>query len=107
MTVKVERPFVHILELESKILCFSSFRKYATSVTSSLVIQNTILIAAEIIKRKSMTAEIMQYKCRSVSHGHGIEFFVCEMLYVRSKFMSFIMTLSVRVCHCHPHYPVG
>ena len=43
-----------LLELESKILCFSSFRKYVTSVPSSLVIQNTILIAAEIIKRKKV-----------------------------------------------------
>ena len=44
------------LELETKILCFPIFRKYVTSVTSSLVTQNTVLIAAEI-KGKSITAE--------------------------------------------------
>ena len=45
-----------LLELETKILCFSIFRKYVTSVTSSLVMQNTVSIAAEI-KSKSVTAE--------------------------------------------------
>ena len=42
-----------LLELETKILCFSIFRKYVTFVTSSLVRQN---MAAEI-KSKSITAE--------------------------------------------------
>ena len=37
-----------LLELETKILCFSIFRKYVTSVTSSLITQNMVLIAAEI-----------------------------------------------------------
>ena len=37
-----------LLELETKILCFSIFRKYVTYVRSSLVTQNTVLIAAEI-----------------------------------------------------------
>ena len=45
-----------LLELETKTLCFPIFRKYVTSVTSSLVMQNTVLIAAEI-KSKSITAE--------------------------------------------------
>ena len=45
-----------LLELETKMLCFSIFRKYITSVISSFVTQNTVLIAAEI-KSKSITAE--------------------------------------------------
>ena len=45
-----------LLELEIKILCFSIFRKYVTSVTNSLVTQNTVLNAAEI-KSKSTAAE--------------------------------------------------
>ena len=44
---------LRVLELETKILCFSIFRKYVTFVTSSLVRQN---MAAEI-KSKSITAE--------------------------------------------------
>ena len=45
-----------LLELETESLCFSMFRKYVTSVTSSLVTQNTVSIAAEI-KSKSTAAE--------------------------------------------------
>ena len=30
---------------------------------------------------------------------------VCDILYVRSKFLSVLMTLSVRGCHFHPRYP--
>ena len=45
-----------LLELETKILCFSIFKEYVTSVTSSLVTQNTVLVAAKI-KSKGITAE--------------------------------------------------
>ena len=45
-----------LLELETKILCFPIFRKYVTSVTNSLVTQNTVLSSAEI-KCKCIIAE--------------------------------------------------
>ena len=55
--LEVERPFVYIFFLNWKTKYYVSiFRKFVTTVTSSFVTQNTVLIAAEI-KSKSITVE--------------------------------------------------
>ena len=84
-----------LLELEIEILCSSIFRKYVASVTSSLVTQNTVLIAAEIkVKVIQLRVDktlvriiiIMQHRYTSVD---------------LTKIVSYFASIKVMICNLY------